>query len=179
MVVYGIGCCVGCIVKGAAVNLPRSPRGAVARRMGANHTLYLSRIPYLVRWTPEPQSSSFKRISPTQPYLVRIHSPRTAFLSKTPSTMNESDLTAERHPTLYFPNGDIVLSASIDSAPPRTQLFCVHKVLLTHHSTAFANLFADANPGSGESCDGVPMVELHGDKAEDLALLLNYLYNPT
>lgn len=91
----------------------------------------------------------------------------------------------ERHPTLYFPNGDIVLSASIDSgrdssdAPPKTQLFRVHKFLVTHHSAMFANMFSDADPGSGESYDGVPMVELQGDKAQDLALLLNYLYNTT
>ncbi len=93
--------------------------------------------------------------------------------------------TSEQHPTLYFPNGDVVLSASTDSgedpsdAPSKTQLFRVHKFLLTHHSTTFANMFTDANPGSGESHGGVPLVELHGDKAEDLALLLNYLYNPT
>ena len=90
-----------------------------------------------------------------------------------------SDNPPERHPTLYFPNGDVVLSALIDGAPPRTQLFRVHKFLLMHHSTAFANMFADANPASGESYDGVPIVELHGDRSEDFALLLNYLYNPT
>ena len=95
--------------------------------------------------------------------------------------------TLERHPTLYFPNGDIVLSAlAIDSHSagdssdaPKTQLFRVHKFLLMHHSATFANMFADADPGSGESYDGVPMVELQGDTAEDLTLLLNYLYNPT
>ncbi|KAM5546249.1 hypothetical protein V8D89_000375 [Ganoderma adspersum] len=93
--------------------------------------------------------------------------------------------SVERHPTLYFPNGDVVLSAQASihprplAAPPKTQLFRVHKFLLTHHSVTFANMFADANPASGESYDGVPMVELQGDKAEDVALLLNYLYNPT
>lgn len=91
----------------------------------------------------------------------------------------------QRHPTLYFPTGDVVLSAgaSIDSGPldvpPTTQLFRVHKFLLMHHSITFSNMFADANPASCESYDGVPMVALQGDKAEDLALLLNYLYNAT
>ncbi|KAI1784925.1 hypothetical protein LXA43DRAFT_1040201 [Ganoderma leucocontextum] len=94
--------------------------------------------------------------------------------------MSSSSSASEPHPTLYFPNGDVVLSALIDSeAPPTTRLFRVHKFLLMHHSATFANMFADAKPGSGESYDGVPMVELQGDKAEDLALLLNYLYNPT
>ncbi len=45
--------------------------------------------------------------------------------------------------------------------------------MLMHHSITFANMFADANPGCSESYDGVPMIELHGDKAVDLALLLN------
>ncbi|KAM5546236.1 hypothetical protein V8D89_000362 [Ganoderma adspersum] len=90
------------------------------------------------------------------------------------------NVPAERHPTLYFPNGDVVLSASIDSAgPPRTQLFGVHKFLLIHHSTTFANMFTDAAAGPGETYDGVPIIQMEGDDADDLATLLNYLYNPT
>ena len=92
----------------------------------------------------------------------------------------------ERHPTLYFSDGDVVIAASTDgatrdpeSATPVSQVFRVHKFLLKHHSPTFANMFLDADAASGESYDGVPMVELQGDKAEDLALLLNYLYNPT
>ncbi|KAM5546251.1 hypothetical protein V8D89_000377 [Ganoderma adspersum] len=87
-----------------------------------------------------------------------------------------ADFPAERHPTLYFPNGDVILSASIDveGASPETsihtQLFRVHKFMLVHHSATFSNMFADANPGgSGESYDRVPLVELRGDKAGDLA----------
>ena len=88
---------------------------------------------------------------------------------------------AERHPTLYFTNGDVVLSASVDAAVgrPQSRLFRVHKFLLMHHSTTFANMFADATAGPGETYDGVPIVKMEGDDAEDLAKLLNYLYNPT
>ena len=90
------------------------------------------------------------------------------------------NVPAERHPTLYFPTGDVVLSASIDTAgPARTQLFRVHKFLLMHHSTTFSNMFTDATAGPGESYDGVPIIQMEGDDAEDLAKLLNYLYNPT
>ncbi|PIL28653.1 hypothetical protein GSI_08695 [Ganoderma sinense ZZ0214-1] len=94
------------------------------------------------------------------------------------------NVPTERHLKLYFPNGDVVLSASIDSdaapaGPPRCQLFRVHKFLLMHHSTAFTNMFEDATAGPNESYDGVPIVKMEGDNAEDLAQLLNYLYNPT
>ncbi len=86
----------------------------------------------------------------------------------------------ERHSTLYFSDGDVVLAASTSNGTtPGSQVFRVHKFLLKHHSPTFANMFLDADAASGESYDGVPMVKLQGDKAEDLALLLNYLYNPT
>ncbi|RDX52335.1 hypothetical protein OH76DRAFT_1345701 [Lentinus brumalis] len=90
----------------------------------------------------------------------------------------------ERHPKLYLPDGDIVLRAS-KSAPAAQdgaqhyQLFRVHKFLLKYHSAPFGHMFADARVGSDEAYDGVPMAEMHGDRAEDLGLLLNYIYNPS
>ena len=90
-----------------------------------------------------------------------------------------SDSCTERHPTLYFSDGDVVLSASTGGTTPEFQVFRVHKFLLKHHSPTFANMFLDADAEPGESYDRVPMVALQGDKAEDVALLLNYLYNPT
>ncbi len=91
----------------------------------------------------------------------------------------------ERHPDLYFVDGDIVLA--VKQTPksedpeerPKYHLFRVHKFLLKHHSGTFANFFADASAAPTEVYDGVPLAEMHGDKAEDFALLLGYLYNPS
>ncbi|KAI1787048.1 hypothetical protein LXA43DRAFT_740426 [Ganoderma leucocontextum] len=98
-----------------------------------------------------------------------------------------SNAVLERHPDLYFEDGDIVLAVkqtgtpeSDDSEePPQYTLFRVHKFLLRHHSATFVNFFADANAAPTEVYDGVPLAEMHGDKAEDFALLLKYLYNPS
>ncbi|KAI0685438.1 hypothetical protein C8T65DRAFT_712639 [Cerioporus squamosus] len=90
----------------------------------------------------------------------------------------------ERHPQLYLPDGDIVLRAikstpAVEDGAQHYQLFRVHKFLLKYHSAPFGHTFADANVGSDETYDGVPMAEMHGDRAEDLGLLLNYIYNPS
>ncbi|PIL28650.1 hypothetical protein GSI_08692 [Ganoderma sinense ZZ0214-1] len=93
----------------------------------------------------------------------------------------------ERHPDLYFADGDVVLavkqtpkSEDEDSEKqPKYQLFRVHKFMLKLHSPAFANFFADASAAPAEVYDGVPLAEMHGDKAEDFALLLSYLYKPS
>ncbi|KAI1784933.1 hypothetical protein LXA43DRAFT_860435, partial [Ganoderma leucocontextum] len=88
------------------------------------------------------------------------------------------------HPKFYIPNGDVVLAAKFASetngGPPRYQLFRVHKFLLGFRSQVFANLFtdADADASNEPSYDGLPLVELQGDNADDFALLLNYLYGP-
>ncbi|KAI1782984.1 hypothetical protein LXA43DRAFT_848584, partial [Ganoderma leucocontextum] len=87
------------------------------------------------------------------------------------------------HPDLYFQDGDVVLAVKqapmSDEEPRNYTLFRVHRFLLKHHSATFANLFADANAAPTEVYDGVPLAEMHGDKAEDFALLLSYLYNPS
>ena len=89
-----------------------------------------------------------------------------------------------RHQRLYFHDGDVVLAAQTslltrdDSEPSPLLLFRVHKITLSHNSPAFANMFADASSSAGETYDGVPLVHLEGDKAEDLALLLAFLYYP-
>ncbi|PIL26926.1 hypothetical protein GSI_10064 [Ganoderma sinense ZZ0214-1] len=76
----------------------------------------------------------------------------------------KKDAVSERHPQLYFSNGDIVLAAkfssptSTASSPPQYQLYRVYKPSLSHHSPVFANLFGDAAPG--ELYDDVPLGEL-------------------
>lgn len=99
----------------------------------------------------------------------------------------DSSSVLERHPDLYFADGDVVLAVkqtgtapdSNEDDPPKYALFRVHKFLLKHHSTTFANFFLDANAAPAEVYDGVPLAEMHGDNAEDFALLLSYLYNPS
>ncbi|KAM5546266.1 hypothetical protein V8D89_000392 [Ganoderma adspersum] len=97
-----------------------------------------------------------------------------------------SNSVFERHPELYFADGDIVLTVKQTGGPPESgedptkyTLFRVHKFLLKHHSATFANVFADANAGPAEVYDGTPLVQMHGDNAGDFALLLSYLYNPS
>ncbi|PIL28621.1 hypothetical protein GSI_08663 [Ganoderma sinense ZZ0214-1] len=89
----------------------------------------------------------------------------------------------DRHPQLYFPDGDIALFATKpapkDGGQQRYLVFRIHKFLLRHHSETFANMIADANAETDTVYDGVPLVEMHGDNAEDLAAMLSYMYNPS
>nr|VWO97847.1 Phosphotransferase (EC [Ganoderma boninense] len=93
----------------------------------------------------------------------------------------------ERHPDLYFSDGDVVLAVKQtpksededEERQPKYQLFRVHKFMLKLHSPAFSNFFADADATPAEVYDGVSLAEMHGDKAEDFALLLSYLYKPS
>ena len=77
---------------------------------------------------------------------------------------------AQRHPRLYFADGDIILAALrfAHHEPggddgPNYWLFRVHRFLLGHHSTVFANMFADGTAMPGETYEGVPLVEMRGD----------------
>ncbi|PIL28643.1 hypothetical protein GSI_08685 [Ganoderma sinense ZZ0214-1] len=97
-----------------------------------------------------------------------------------------SNAFLERHPNLYFPDGDIVLAVkegtihgSATGDLEKYILFRVHKFLLRHHSATFSNFFADANAAPTEVYDGVPLAEMHGDRAKDFAMLLGYLYDPS
>lgn len=89
--------------------------------------------------------------------------------------------SGERHPQLYFPDGDVVLRApllrSLDDKVEKHQLYRVHKAHLAHYSVMFANMFADGDAGLGPTYDGQPLVEL-SDEAESLSCLLTYFYNP-
>ncbi|KAI0746215.1 hypothetical protein C8Q80DRAFT_1271149 [Daedaleopsis nitida] len=88
-------------------------------------------------------------------------------------------MALEKHPRLYFADGDVVLAAkqpALATEPPRFQLFRVHKPILRHHSTILANMFGDATPG--EIFEDVPLVKLAGDDADGVALMLTFLYYP-
>ncbi|KAI0666509.1 hypothetical protein C8Q78DRAFT_984370 [Trametes maxima] len=92
----------------------------------------------------------------------------------------DAKLTLERHPRLYYSDGDVVLQAPFQSEKKtgHYELYRVHKAFLSRHSDAFANLFEDGNAGLGPSYDGQPLVEL-SDPAEDFSRLLVFLYNPS
>ena len=96
--------------------------------------------------------------------------------------MENYDTIPERHPQLYFSDGDIVLSAKVSSitvsdSPPRFQSHSVHKRILSHNSPVLANLFADTTPA--DSYAGPPLVETVGDSAEAFASLLAFIYEPS
>ena len=99
-------------------------------------------------------------------------------------------LPVQHHPLLYFPDGDVILSAQTaipfhglcytepQYASPIVLLFRVHKAILGHHSPAFKNMFLDATASAEDTYDGASVVPMIGDRAEDLAQLLTYLYDP-
>ncbi|KAH9948101.1 hypothetical protein B0H21DRAFT_735373 [Amylocystis lapponica] len=97
-----------------------------------------------------------------------------------------SRATPERrmhHNTLYFPDGDIVLSALVDPVQeegilihPR-QMFRVHRFILRRNSLFFSDMLSLPAPealDANEMYDGVPLVPMQ-DSATDLASLLNAL----
>ncbi|KAH9948103.1 hypothetical protein B0H21DRAFT_690608 [Amylocystis lapponica] len=91
------------------------------------------------------------------------------------------------HDTLFFPDGDIVLSAPMDPVQEDDvlvhlqQLFRVHRFILKHNSPVFSDMLALPTPQEhdvNEMYEGVPVVVMQ-DSASDLASLLNVLYNST
>ena len=97
--------------------------------------------------------------------------------------MDSQNLNIDQHPQLYFSDGDIALLAAKtppeNGGPSRYWVFRIHKVFLRHHSETFANMIADANAETDAVYDGVPLVEMYGDNAEDLAAMLSCMYNPS
>jgi hypothetical protein len=76
----------------------------------------------------------------------------------------------ETHPSLYFDDGDIELSAvTVDGAI--SQLFKVHRINLRRSSEVFRDIFTVAVDHREE------IVQMH-DSAEDLSALLQCIYSP-
>ncbi|KAI0791180.1 hypothetical protein C8Q75DRAFT_715554, partial [Abortiporus biennis] len=78
------------------------------------------------------------------------------------------------HPKFYFPSGDIIISCL---SSVQTVQFKVDKVILSRHSPIFRDMFAIPLPPSPDMIDGVHVLHL-SDSAEDVAGLLDALYNP-
>ncbi|TDL14655.1 hypothetical protein BD410DRAFT_778730 [Rickenella mellea] len=86
--------------------------------------------------------------------------------------------TEIRHEALYFPDGDIVISAKNDNA--NKIFFRVHKFILSHHSPVFKDMFSLPAPQDNlrQSYDGVSQVLEMSDRPDDLASLFRVLYDP-
>ena len=86
-----------------------------------------------------------------------------------------------RDDTLYFDDGDVVLSAKQTYARNPDldrEVFRVDKLVLSRHSPVFAGMFKfPAVPGVNEEYDGVPMVQLDED-SNSLRELLTFMYRP-
>ena len=89
---------------------------------------------------------------------------------------NQNQLEQRRHPTLYFPDGDFVISAT-SRDKTYIEFYRVDKVFLGRHSPIFNDMFLVGGSGAhDEQYDGIPRVHLTDD-AEDLAGFLSALYN--
>lgn len=87
----------------------------------------------------------------------------------------------QRHPSIYFNDGDVILAAATHTARNTVQVFRVSKYLLSRNSHFFRAMFSLPQPRliglEDEKYDGVPVVPMQ-DAAEDLAVLLDVLHNP-
>lgn len=91
-----------------------------------------------------------------------------------PLTRNQLSLCP---PPTNYPDGDLVLGAQYRSVHRPTQYFRVHRFFLSFHSIIFADMLRLPSPADVETRDGVPLVMLTDD-GEDVAELLNFVYNP-
>ena len=86
---------------------------------------------------------------------------------------------SERHPTLYYDDGNVVLSGRTQQG--HRQYFRVHKSIIARHSPVLADLFAIppllAQGTFAEAYEGVVHVQMP-DSAEELTSFLNMFYDP-
>ncbi|PSR71210.1 hypothetical protein PHLCEN_2v12864 [Hermanssonia centrifuga] len=84
--------------------------------------------------------------------------------------------TAIRRSSSYFEDGDIVLSLEKGKT---TQIFRVHRALLSHHSPVFRDMLSLGAQSNNAKYDGVPIVHIPDDDADDFAELVRVLYDPS
>ncbi|KAH8113883.1 hypothetical protein DFH11DRAFT_1743985 [Phellopilus nigrolimitatus] len=91
--------------------------------------------------------------------------------------MTSTEKRQTPHETLFFDDGNIILSAASKNEVESITLFRVHKSLLAFNSDVFRNMFE--LPGScDELYNGVDVIAMP-DSSEDITSLLNAIYNPT
>ncbi|KAL7285556.1 hypothetical protein ACG7TL_000660 [Trametes sanguinea] len=105
--------------------------------------------------------------------------------SSSPSSSIELDraaCTPERHPTLYYDDGTVVLSALTEGGS--RQYFRIHRSILCRHSPIMADMFAmppllakGSSSRIAETYDGVVQVEMQ-DSADELESFLTMFYDP-
>ena len=90
---------------------------------------------------------------------------------------NQNQLEQRRHPTLYFPDGDFVISAT-SRDKTYTEFYRVDKVFFARHSPVFRDMLSlgDGDSACNEQYDGAPKVHLLDD-AEDVVGLVGAIYN--
>lgn len=92
-------------------------------------------------------------------------------------TDGQYEFEEQRHPSLYMNEGDLVVSAKSATDSNVVQLFRVSKSILSDHSLVFKDIFSIGRNSKNEEFDGVPMVHMKEDASEDLAGLLEAIYN--
>ncbi|KAI0094330.1 hypothetical protein BDY19DRAFT_881172 [Irpex rosettiformis] len=96
----------------------------------------------------------------------------------TDTANNQNQVEERRHPTLYFEDGDIAISAT-SKAKEYIEFYRIDKIFLARHSPIFKDMLSLGKNNSeshNERYDGVPRVHLHDD-AEDVAGFIGALYN--
>lgn len=80
------------------------------------------------------------------------------------------------HPSLYLPNGDVVISAPSKSPGSTLQIFRLHRAVLSEHSEVLAHVLLTLAGDNQEQYEGVPRFRL-SDDADDLAVLFGAMYD--
>ena len=81
-----------------------------------------------------------------------------------------------KHDKFYFDDGDVVWY-SLEDSQGITTVFRVHRVLLMIRSSVFSERFSPGYDDEQETHGDVPIIRME-DEAEDLAQLLQLVYDP-
>ncbi|CAA7260996.1 unnamed protein product [Cyclocybe aegerita] len=81
---------------------------------------------------------------------------------------------AHNHPTLYYPDGNLVIVCRANDGTPT--YFRIHQGFLSAHSPVIRDMLTLPNPTEHcETHDGVPLIDLHEDPA-DMTMFLSLFY---